>query len=237
MEKDNEQIAKEQAQKATINAAAGDSTGGSIAEQRAFPGGGGGGRSGPSGGTGPTGPTGPADGQGQQGPAGPTGGPGPTGGQGPTGGPSGPSGGQGPPTQSASGGMPRVQQNWWQHPPGSGAAQTKSTINPNPAQTPSKGVKWLTSTSEQRRAQKLDASLDAEMKQAQADTATVLLEHARSVKQRQEEAKAISVGRLSSTTTYVHKMTGECVSGKPHQEASQTMEVSQDGGQPPPSGS
>ena len=61
LEKDNEQIAKEQAQQATLTAAAGASTGGSIAEQRALPPGGGR-RSGPSGG-----------GRGRQGPPGASG--------------------------------------------------------------------------------------------------------------------------------------------------------------------
>ena len=42
LEKDNEQIAKEAAQQTNINAAAGNSTGGSLAETRAFPPGGGG---------------------------------------------------------------------------------------------------------------------------------------------------------------------------------------------------
>ena len=128
---------------------------------------------------------------------------------------------------------------WQQPPPSSGVAQTKSTINPEPAQTPSKGVKWMTSTSAQRRARQLDEALDVEMRHAQSDTATVLLEHERIVKYKQAEAAAISVQRLNSTTTYAHKLTGIRVGGKPSQDTSQPMESSQDDGQPPsgPSGS
>ena len=158
LEKDNEQIAKEQAQQATLTAAAGTSTSGSIAEQRAFPPGGGR-RSGPSGGgrgrqgppgapgapgaAGGQGPPGAAGGQGPPGQQGGQGPPGQQGGQGPPGqqggqGPTGPPGGQGPPTHSASGSTP-IFMHGWQQPPGSGGvAQTKSTINPEPAQTPSK---------------------------------------------------------------------------------------------------
>ena len=116
LEKDNEQIAKEQAQQATLTAAAGTSTSGSIAEQRAFPPGGGR-RSGPSGGgrQGRQGPPGPPGQQGGQGPPGQQGGQGPPGQQGGQG-PSGPPGGQGPPTHSASGGGP-VFMHGWQQPP------------------------------------------------------------------------------------------------------------------------
>ena len=247
LEKDNEQIVKAQAQQATLTAAAAASTGGSIAEQRALPPGGGR-RSGPSGGRrgrqGPPGPPGQQGGQGPSGAAGGQGPPGQQGGQGPTGeqggqGPTGPPGGQGPPTHSASGSTP-IFTHGWQQPPGSGgAAATKSTSNPEPAQTPSKAVWLMTSRSAQRRARQLDEALDVEMRHAQSDTATVLLEHERIVKHKKAEAAAISLQQLNSTTTYAHKLTGIRVGGKPSQDTSQPMESSQDDGQPPsgPSGS
>ena len=79
LEKDNENIAKEQSQQNTINAAAGNSTGGSIAETRAFPPGGGGrpgrpGRRGQPRKPGRSGQPGLPGQPGQQGPQGPSGG-------------------------------------------------------------------------------------------------------------------------------------------------------------------
>ena len=167
LEKDNENIAKERAQQARINAAAGASTSGSIAEQHAL--------------AGPPGPPGPPGQQGPPGQPGPQGPGGPSGGQGPSG-PSGP---------SASGGMPRHHQDGGHGQPPNAPLQTHSTTNPHPPPPPSSGPKVMTGTSQQRKPEVFDLTIGDTVMEANTETERELAERIRQVKQKRVDIKQI----------------------------------------------
>ena len=171
LEKDNEQIAKERAQQANINAAAGASTGGSIAQQHAL--------EGPRGPPGPPGQPGQPGQPGGQGPPGPPGQPGQQG-------PGGPPGGQGP-----SGGMPRHHQDGGHGQPPNAPLQTHSTTNPHPPPPPSGGPKAMTGTRQQRVPQQFDMTIGDTMMDAKEETERVLTERIRQVRRRQVDIKQI----------------------------------------------